>query len=449
MSAASEKPIRLAVLGGSCTGKTSFISRLTVDIVREAHYPTRKQNNWLFTFNPTDPLARAIMDEKAHERYYYSNDHVVPEPVFGTPDITDYVLLSPPVYQSFIQDYQTVKHAVTVGQRVADQRSLLKSENQYYQYKNEDTGQGHDSCSRRTARLQERTNRSGAEGKCLPSNYMPPKYSNIPIDIIDTPAYDPDMVIPFLEVSLFSNLDKSILRGLADHPRKPVSTQSLLVASGASELNGKVDGYIFVYSALPELNYADPPSYDSLDRLGGGVGQAPTQNTAADYKRKSTQDGGFSLLNSIRTCFLDAWTEFRNYQRRTAQSKEGDIYSLMYSLKQAWKPDTQAIDKDKGAQDSGTSSDPIDLNPDSPNSPPPLLIICTHILDPLHSPLLVERGKRLAVEWKCAFVALDSMLDFNVDVAMACIIRDIVEKEKLLNKHITKKKGVLHKIIKG
>ncbi|AAS51538.1 ADL382Cp [Eremothecium gossypii ATCC 10895] len=449
MSVASEKPIRLAVLGGSCTGKTSFISRLTVDIVREAHYPTRKQNNWLFTFNPTDPLARAILDEKAHERYYYSDEHAVPEPVFRTPSITDHVLLSPPVYQSFIQNYQMVKHALAVGQRLADQRTLLKSDNQYYQYKNEDVGHGPDSCSRRTARLQERTRRRGAVDRCLPSNYTPPRYSSISIDIIDTPAYDPDMVIPFLEVSLFSNLDKSILRGLADHPRKPVSTQSLLVASGASELNGKVDGYIFVYSALPELNYAEPPSYDSLNRVSGGVGQAPAQGQAVEYKRTSAQDGGFSLLSSIRACFLDAWTEFRNYQRRAAQIKEGDIYSLMYSLKQAWKPDPQATGKDKGTRELSASLDQIDLNPDSPNSPPPMLIICTHILDPLHSPLLVEHGKRLAVEWKCAFVALDSMSDFNVDVAMACIIRDIVEKEKLLNKHITKKKGVLHKIIKG
>ncbi|AET38922.1 uncharacterized protein Ecym_3437 [Eremothecium cymbalariae DBVPG len=460
----SEKPIRIAVLGGSCTGKTAFISRLTIDIVHEVHYPTREQTNWLFTYNPHDPVARAILDERAHERCYYNNNNSIEEAVFKTPNIKDDVLLSPLIYQSFIEDYHHIRSSVESGQRSFDQKLLLKSDNPYYQYvpKSDDT-------------TRKRANRRASIGfhmtdislkhenkQVLPSVYEPPRYTDILIDIIDTPGFNPDMIVPFLEVSLFSNLDKSVLRGLADQPRTPVSTQSMLVASGASELNGMIDGYIIVYSAIPELNHPDPPDYGSSSSAhhdqNKSIGKTPSP-LYNEEKLKSTlikndlttdsSDGGFSLLHAIRSCFLDAWTEFRNYQRRWIQRNESDAYSLNYIFKHSWKSEQDYNQKIKALSLFNAPVDQIDLNPESPDSPPPILIVCTHIMDPLHSPMLVDWGKKLAVEWNCGFVALDSMVDVNVDIAMSCMIRDIVEKEKLSKKHSTKKKSVLQKIIKG
>ena len=63
------------------------------------------------------------------------------------------------------------------------------------------------------------------------------------VELIDTPSFNPQQVVPFLEASLYTNLDKEILGNLANEPRKPVSTNPLLVASGASELNGNINGY--------------------------------------------------------------------------------------------------------------------------------------------------------------------------------------------------------------
>ncbi|AMD18793.1 HBL109Wp [Eremothecium sinecaudum] len=430
----TDRPIRLAFLGGTCTGKTSLLSRLTIDLVREVHYPTKKQSNWLFTFKPHSRIARAILDEKVHERYYYENGNVISEAVFKSPSINDNVLLSPLVYQSIIEDYNYVKSATRNGQRLSDAKGNLRSENTYYQYITSTEGSSHHESCWETSPTD------------IPLNYVPPEYSDIAIDVIDTPGFDPNMVVPFLEVSLFRNLDSSILRGLADQPREPVSTQSMLVASGSAELNGKVDGYILVYSALPELTQSDPPPYDEPELSAFRSQKQTPYSTTSAHKHK---DGGFSLLKSIKDCFLDAWTEFRNYQRNCDVEKECDIYSLSFPFKQTWKTESQSSDRANESGSFKSHLEQLDLNPESPDSPPPILIVCTHVMNPLHSPLLIEEGKNLAIEWNCAFVAVDSMLDVNVDIALACIIRDIIEKEKLMKRHMTKKKGVLERIIKG
>ncbi|CAI7488633.1 CGH_1_collapsed_G0056830.mRNA.1.CDS.1 [Saccharomyces cerevisiae] len=51
---------------------------------------------------------------------------------------------------------------------------------------------------------------------------------------------------------------------------------------------------------------------------------------------EKVSDGGFELLKVIRNCILDAWTEFRNYEKRWEEGKEDDIYSLVYSLRHLW-----------------------------------------------------------------------------------------------------------------
>ncbi|CAI4053901.1 uncharacterized protein SKDI_16G3450 [Saccharomyces kudriavzevii IFO 1802] len=409
--ASEERPIRLAVLGGSSTGKTSLVSRLTVNIVHEVHYPTRNQTNWLFDFVPKSILARAILDEQAHERLCLrSPSSQTLEPIFPSPEISKNVLLSPLVFQASTDDFQTVR----LQNKSHSKRSLSleKSDSSSYQtIYNEAYFKG--------VSNDKRDQFNVIDNFRLPLNYIPPTYVPIQIDIIDTPGFSPDNVVPFLEVSLFRNLGKSILHGLADEPRQPVSTTSLLVASGASELNGKIDGYVLVYSAVPELNHiGGPPEY----------GYDVSKTNAEEVN-----DGGFELLKVIRNCILDAWTEFRNYEKRWEEGKEDDIYSLVYSLKHLWGKNS----KEKNARieqlrSYNTKLKSIELDPSSVDSPPPCIIVCSHINHELASPMLTEMGRKLATKWKYGFVGIDSMDDRNVDVAISLLVKEISEKMKLL-----------------
>lgn len=505
----SDKPIRLVILGGSSTGKTTLVSRLTVNIAHEVHYPTRKQNNWLFAFKPSTLVSRTLLDENSHERMLLRSQNI--EPIFQSPQVNSHILLSPLVYQSFLNDWKHVKNLASNGSKITES-TTMKASNQYYAY-TPSAGAQTKSYNTRTNSdtniINSLKNSDNSTSIKLPSSYDPPDYTPVTIDIIDTPGFNPDMVVPFLEVSLFRNLDKSVLKGLASQPRVPVSTTSLLVASGASELNGKVDGYIFVYSAVPELNHdVNPPDYaaDSKNEStieaissnessemkftpGSNKPVASAENTANDSDTNETkceytintgirkpvhrdstssvtstsssrknswstyqglQDGGFSLLSIIRNCILDAWTEFRNYQKRWAEGQEGDVYSLMYSLKHVWKSENERNNKLRQLRSFQTELDSIGLNPESPDSPPPMMIVATHANDPLSSPVLIEWGKDQAMQWNCGFVALDSAEDYNVDEAMSLMVREIVEKERLTKRHHSKgkKTDVLKKIIK-
>ncbi|CAI4847724.1 BAQ_1a_G0056070.mRNA.1.CDS.1 [Saccharomyces cerevisiae] len=409
--ASEERPIRLAVLGGTSTGKTSLVSRLTVNIVHEVHYPTRNQTNWLFGFVPSSILARAILDEQAHERLCLrSPSSQTLEPIFPSPQVSKNVLLSPLVFQASTDNFQSVRlHNKSHSRRSL---SLDKSDSPLYQTFSNDIHS-------QTVPKSKADQLNVIEHFKLPLNYIPPTYAPIQIDIIDTPGFSPDNVVPFLEVSLFRNLGKSILHGLADEPRRPVSTTSLLVASGASELNGKVDGYILVYSAVPELNHiGGPPEY------GDDVMNTDTEKVS---------DGGFELLKVIRNCILDAWTEFRNYEKRWEEGKEDDIYSLVYSLRHLWsKNSKEKSAKIEQLRSYNTKLKSIELDPSSPDSPPPCIIVCSHVNHELASPMLIEMGRQLATKWKYGFVGIDSMDDLNVDVAVSLLIKEISEKMKLL-----------------
>lgn len=416
-----QRPIRIAVLGGESTGKTSFVSRLTLDIVHEAHYPTKSQTNWLFDFKPRSKLSKTLLDGRAHERLLRRTPgSQALEPIFRSPSVSPEILLSPLVFQSFMDNFTNLKNQVkgrSSSNHMMKNLDLKKTQdNQFYQYVN-NNGSPTDG--------DHRKNRNMSSIENIPRNYIPPSYTPIPIDIIDTPGFKPEMVVPFLEVSLFRNLDKSILKGLADEPRQPVSTTSLLVASGASELNGKIDGYVLVYSAIPELSHhstAPPPAYSTSSIL-------PTA-------KRDLEGGAISTLPSIRSCILDAWTEYRNYQTNWELGQEDDVYSLVHNLKNIWK--TQESEQAKQAKVDKlrkfkTTLNSIDMDPASPDSPPPCLIVCTHVNDELASPVLIEKGRELATNWKCGFVAVDNMDDFNVDVALSLIIKEIVEKERLIS----------------
>lgn len=442
---ADPRPIRLAVLGGDATGKSSFISRLTVNIVREVHYPTREQTNWLFDFTPHSNLGRTLLDRQAHGRSMNrTQGSQAPQPIFISPSVSPHVLLSPLVFQSFLNEFTQMKtqfrgrstnHISHLHLKSKDTSMYEYLEPQLDEIKPVNTVTNSDVNILRTwssANSNMSNTPPHQETISLPVNYIPPTYTPIPIDIIDTPGFKPEMVVPFLEVSLFTQLDKRVLRGLANGPRFPVSTTSMLVASGASELNARIDGYIFVYSAVPELNHgADPPGYE--DAVEGPSEEASSSNNHAlwsNYNKLS--DGGFSLLDIIRNCFLDAWTEFRNYENRWEQGKERDIYSLIYNFKNLWRTEHNNGKKLEELRSFNHDLKSIDLDPSSPASPPPFLIVCTHANDRMASPKLVEWGRSLATQWRSGFIALDSMDDYNVDVAVSLILREIVEKNKLV-----------------
>ncbi|QLQ78843.1 hypothetical protein HG537_0B01910 [Torulaspora globosa] len=423
-----QRPIRLAVLGGELTGKTSFTSRVTVNMVHEVYYPTRQQTNWLFDYLPHSVFAKALLDNQAHERILLrTQGSQEPKPLFLSPCLSDHLMLSPLVYQAFCEDYTRVKSQY--GNRSANHIKhveLKRQDNPFYEYLPSQENHLEETRSLNTA--------TNPDVMMPLENYMPPEYTPVAIDIIDTPGFNPEMVVPFLEVSLFSRLDKRVLHGLADEPRMPVSTTSMLVASGASELNGKIDGYLFVYSAVPELNNdISPPNYGDAQKtdndeiqmtMGGDFWSANSRRT----------DGGFSLLQVIRNCIMEAWTEFGDYRKRREDGKEGDVYSLAYAFKSMWKTEKQRRAKLAELRNSNSKLKSLDLDPSSPDSPPPCLILCTHAHDPMSSPRLIELGQKLASEWRCGFVAVDSMDNYNVDIAMSLIIREIVEKNKLVAK---------------
>lgn len=446
------RPIRLAVLGGELTGKTAFTSRLTVNIVHEVHYPTRQQNNWLFDFTPTSTLARSLLDNQIHERLLVrTQGSQGPEPVFSSPSVTSHVQLSPLVYQAFLNDYQNAKkHYQSRSTNHIKHLDLQKRDNPFYSYV--EPGKSHanskpiNTATNSTTNIL-RTARSGSvsledskgESANLPRNYIPPEYTPISVDIIDTPGFNPEMVVPFLEVSLFTKLDKRVLRGLANEPRVPVSTTSMLVASGASELNGKVDGYVFVYSAIPETDInIYPPSYDTISQPENS--EELTSTLSGDFWSANSRrtDGGVSLLEVIRNCILEAWEEYRDYQKRWQEGKEGDVYSLVYSLKSMWKTEQQRRANLAKLRTFNKKLKVLNLDPSSPDSPPPCLILCTHAHDPMASPDLIEHGKSLATQWRCGFVAADNMDGYNVDVAVSLIVKEIVEKNKLQSKKRSK-----------
>ncbi|SCU97275.1 LAFA_0G10682g1_1 [Lachancea sp. 'fantastica'] len=446
-----QEPFRVAVLGRTGTGKSALVSKMTVGMAHEVHYPTRKQSNWLFTFEPWENLTRTLMDERPHRRRLVQSGKA-DRSFFETPQVTPLVLLSPVVFQAFANEWKETKTLVQSHSTRTDIR-CTDPKNEVYNYE-EYSGKNHDRIEQsRTlltnsdanilrTQLSSEANALPASGaSCLPEDYEPPCFSALPIDIVDTPGFKPDMVVPFLEVSLFRNLDNDVLKGLANEPRKPISTTSLLVASGASELNGRINGYIFAYSAVPEFGRgAGPPGYDDTienDTLAEPTRSTSPSNTLSPVSSTTIAvekecDGGLSLLTTIRNCMLEAWSEYRDYQHRWSEGKEGDVYSLIYNFKQMWKSQKQRNEKLKYLRSFDSKPNALDWDPTSPESPPPCIIICTHVDDPLASPVLIERGKELAMEWRCGFVGVDTMDDCNVELAFGMLLRENVERKKIV-----------------
>lgn len=380
-----DKPIRIALLGGARSGKTSIISKLTLGSFRDTYYPTQQTQPILFHYLPQLPLARSILNENdmKHTLLFVSE--------------RPKLVLSPVIYQALSKitpdkpfDGQLDKGDV-----------IVKSSNELYTTYH------------------------------IPGDKdQIPKVSPILVELIDTVAFNPDQVVPFLEASLYVKLDKDILRKLADEPRRPVSTNPLLVASGASELNGSIDGYFFVYSAIPSYT---PPSYADIE---------PTSSTSTTSSASSLSsqhlnlkcDTSFSLLSIMKQTLDEAWKEYYTYKTRWEQGKESDIFNFKTALKNFWKERTNAQVEAQRVETRAnlTKLKLLDnlVDPADPSCPPPVWVICTHTKSPLASPKLIEDGERLAKFWKCGFVPLD-VDDDTTDEALSLIIREILERLKL------------------
>lgn len=404
-----EHPIRIALLGGAKSGKTSIISKLSLGSFRDTYYPTHQTQPILFEFTPVSFLSRCILDENdvSHALSATKNPNLI---------------ISPVIYRAFSR---------SAPQKPATEDININSSNYYY---------------------------TTFRRRSSSSQYTPPEVTPILVELIDTASFNPDQVVPFLEASLYVNLDREILKNLANEPRRPVSTNPLLVASGASELNGAVDGYFFVYSAIP--SYSPPPYHESeqssmLEPTATDLAPSSSSSSTSTQTYQSLDgstktltientpgDTTFNLLSIMKVALNEAWKEYNTYKTRWEEGQESDIFSIKSALKNMWKQKSlaQLEASRKEIRANLTNLQLIDnsVNPADPNCPPPIWVICTHSQSPLVSPKLIEDGKKLSKFWNCGFIAVD-VSNETIDEALALIIREIVERKKLQDKARRKK----------
>lgn len=370
-------PLRIAFLGGAKLGKLSLISKLSMGTFRDNYYPTHRINPVLLTYQPTGTLLRYLLDEGNGKNLL---THLVK---------LELVDLSPVLHHAY----------TSTPSKPQDLGALISS-----QWKN-----------------------SIYQGFCYRSDvasdgsYVLPHVTPVLVEMIDTPAFDPARVVPFLEALLYVKLDKETLHNLFDEPRRPVLTHPLLVALGALELNGNIDGYFFVYLAVP---LSEPPMYDDLPD--------PVDDYNDETPLPKCETKTFSLLSVIKAALDDAWSEYNTFKTRWNQGKEHDIFHFKTSLKNMWKDNSEMEQfRQELRKEISLIENPLD--PLDPNAPPPIWIVCTHSKLPVRLPLLIDRGRLLARQWKCGFVAVDNT-DDNVDEVLAVMIKEIIERRRLQNK---------------
>lgn len=363
-------------MGGAKSGKTSLISKLVYDISRDTYYPTIRINPVLHNFAPEDTLSRLILDENHSSIKQLNRSNL---------------LLSPVLLETFLKPNKINQQPI-----VDDINVVSKNESYYlYQYRSE--------------------------------NNQPPHVTPILVELIDTPRFNPSEIVPFLEASLYIKLGKEVLHNLADEPRQPTLANPLLVASGASEMNGNIDGYFFVYSSIPSYN---PPGYELF-------GNVPTETLSP----KASPDGSscalpndvqgesFDLLSIMKHALDEAWQEYNTYKEKWELGKERDIFSIKSALKNLWTENNPAsLEKLRKQLRSETKLMVNPTDPSDVNCPPPIWLICTNVDSNLSSPTYVENGTKLAKFWDCGFIAIDSSEN---NVSLALMIREIVERRKL------------------
>lgn len=375
-------PIRLAFLGGARCGKTCLISKLAYGNFRETYYPLRQTQPILFDFVADEPTLRMMLDDSR------------PKQSLGMALAREDIVLSPVVYNSLVSN--TTKRGQPGSSQEQDGLRVRLSNGYYFTY---------------------------FDKHCRSSD-VAPNVSPILMELIDTPAFNPIQTVPFLEASLYIKLDEGTLHNLAREPRRPVSTNPLLVASGASELNGSVDGYFFCYSAVPSMM---PPPYDGGEEANIGVAQPRFPDGAPPPGPDETS---YSLLPVMKAALDDAWQEYYTYKTRWEQGKETDVFSFKTALRGMLQEDQRRPSTDRNVpEQSHPQLLDISTDPSDPSCSPPIWIICTNRDLPLASPRLVQDGKNLARLWRCGFIALD--VRDNVEDVLALMVRELVERRKL------------------
>ncbi|XBW38317.1 hypothetical protein QEN19_003906 [Hanseniaspora menglaensis] len=476
--------LRIAVLGSDEVGKTSFINRLTMKYVPESHYPTLKVSNWLFQFEPVNELTRLILDEHKHVRMLYKSQqekknsiNKVNKCIYQTPILSDHLVISNSLFTKELNSFTKFKsrYFSSSGDYPVDQVSLMKPQNPFYRYNETFTGLydnhslgssisnntnlthhlrttetpnsflinptlspisiyssvynsiSNDIITPNVDRILEEddiipiydashNNLITKEQTIkkytpiLPNVYYPPYISNILIDIIDTPPFNVTSMIPFLEVSLFrENLGVPYLHEERMKKNYNENVGTMLTFSGSSELNGKIDAYVLVYSCYPVET--EPPIYHIESN----------ESTGDNNSDQNSNENGDVLLKDIITMkeiLVDAWRSYREYKLAWEQGNEGDVYSVMYNLRKKWEkiPLSQSKQKKKDKM--------ID------EDMPPIVIVATHTLAELTSPILLEEGKKLAMEWGCSFIAVDNYHDYQCEEALGVIVAESVEYRK-------------------
>lgn len=378
-------PVRLAFLGGPRTGKTATILKLSCGTYRDTYYPLRKTTPVLFTYAPQSVELKLILDQHHSKKFL---EHALAR---------DDLILSPVIYDSLLK--ASMKNLPTTG-AMNENANFVHARNEIY--------------------ATSRDNETDIA-----------EITPILAELIDTPAFNSNQFIPFLEASLHARLGKDVLRNLADTPRQPVNTEPLLVASGAGEMNGAIDGYFLLYSAIPT---SEPPGYDEVISQES----APSPNSSAESLDTYNSDGTlrsasfgasktdttFSLLPIIKGGLEEAWREYHTYRTRWDQGKEKDIFSLKLAFRTMFENKNSFKDNVPQNKLLNTS-----LNPADPLCPPPIWIICTHKDLPLASPKLINDGKKLAQLWRCGFLAVD--LTQDIEQILPLVIREVIERRNL------------------
>ncbi|CAK7894144.1 hypothetical protein CAAN1_02S07228 [[Candida] anglica] len=393
------KPLRIALLGGPRSGKSSIAGRLSLGSISETYYPTGSTNPILFSYTPEPGASGSILDPSDNVFEVQPSNKVVLSPVIE-PIIRKRLKRNlPGIGQYNIQPTISSSSNLIIRNKTSVYSCIVPSEAIH----------------------------ATQENMRVPSASITP----ILVELIDTPPFNPDQVVPFLEESLYVQLDPHILRNLANEPRRPVSTNPLLVASGAGEMNGHIDGYFFVYSAIPSY---EPPSYDESK----STNTDNNINSGKSYENCIQQQPGdttFNLLLTIKGALDEAWKEYNTFRKSWEHGKEGDVFSFKGAFKNMWKDNRKIESEIKKFEQRQRSNqlhlvdNPID--PADPYCPPPIWLICTHADSELASPQLIEDGMKLAKSWRSGFVAVDSVSGNNVDESLACIIREIVERRKM------------------
>lgn len=342
-------PLRIAFLGGAKTGKTTLISRIVTGQYRETYYPLRNTIPVLYTYRPDISRQDSILDpfNVAHFLKSHAENHIILSPA----------LLS--ALQKIQSEESTTGHSET---------ALNTSKNGIYH---------------------------------VYSTEEPTEKIITPIltELIDTPAFEPRKSVPFLEVSLHAKLAKTDLRNLANDAGQGVDAEPLLVASGAGELNGAIDGYIFVYSAVPQ---AQLPSYE------------------ASSQENQPVETSLSILPYIKDGLTEAWSEYLSYKSQSIIHAESDIFSLKNAFRNMFdskeKPPLKPRSYLKSLPSQSGEAVPL----------PPIVIVCTHVKLPLASPKLIEEGKEFAKECGSTFVSVD--ITYDVSVVLDLMIREVVER---------------------